>query len=431
MEANFLKTLDRDKLKGGASAKKFTAGQIISQEGGPKSTEMCVIIEGQVGVYKSMPQEKKIATLTKGDFFGEMALFLDKEHSATVVAETDVFLMVITREAVFNFMETQPQLIFAIIQTLCDRLDKANRRISGAKIPGTTIEPIPTPQPVAPPPPPPAPPPAAGLISDMPPEGFAPPPPKKTTIEMPKDLFPADHDVYDLAPAPKPAELVYKKTFKCPVCEKSFQAYSVRTTRLKLLNRDKDFRSHYQDIDTAYYEIITCPECYFSMLETGFNQHIIARFKESIGQITRYKKHFGKINLIEDRSINPVFIGYYLALKGAPLFYKNHHMNTAKLWLRLMWLYDDVKDGAMKDYAARKAHASYLSAFESTDITGEAIQQLSVLMGELSLVIKDLPSAKTFFVKARSNKDGNKSLLSQAEDGIETIRRIESGQIQL
>ncbi|MCL1862818.1 MAG: DUF2225 domain-containing protein [Defluviitaleaceae bacterium] len=433
MDTSFLKTIDMDKLKGHAAAKKFSTGHVISQEGGKKGNEMYVIVEGKIGIYKSMPQEKKIATLTKGDFFGEMTLFLNKDHSATVVAESDVVLLMISRDAVLKFMETQPQLIFAIIQTLCERLDKANLRISGMEIPGTKIEPIPTPPPPAPvaPPAPAAAPEKPELISDKPPEGFTPPPQKKNVIEMPKDLFPPEHDIYNLAPAPKPTELVYKKTFKCPVCDKSFQAYSVRTTRLKVLSRDKDFRSHYQDIDTAYYEIITCTECYFSMLESGFNQHIVARFKENIDKITKYKKNFGSVNLTEDRSINPVFIGYYLALKGAPLFYKNHEMNTAKLWLRLMWLYDDVKDGAMKDFAARSAHAAYLSAFEKTDLTGEGLQQLSVLMGELSLVIKDLPSAKTFFVKARSNKNGNKSLLSQAEDGIETIRRIESGQIKL
>jgi hypothetical protein len=93
-----------------------------------------------------------------------------------------------------------------------------------------------------------------------------------------------------------------------------------------------------------------------------------------------------------------------------------------------MWLYQDAEDKEMEDMAAKKAHKAYLAAFENTDASPEVLQQLCVLVGELSLIVKDIPGAKTFFAKARGFRNGNKAMLQQAEEGINTIRAIESGQ---
>ncbi|MCL1843889.1 MAG: DUF2225 domain-containing protein [Defluviitaleaceae bacterium] len=448
-------------LKGNAHSKKFPAGQIIIGEGDDMGNEMYVILEGQVAVFKNfkMPGETRLADLGPGNFLGEMGLFLNKKRTATVIAKVDVVALAIGRDAAFNFFETQPQLTYSVIKTLCQRLDNANKSLSRGDVPSGLAEGTPSellfepPAPVAkatPPAPvakatPPAPAastaPAASaaapmMFSDNPtPEQMAaymeaqsgataaPAAPSS----LPGGIFPEGHKIYDLPINPAPSELVYKKTFKCPICEKSFPSYSVRNTRLKLIERKRDFRSIYQDIDTTHYEIITCPECYFSNFDSAYAQPVISRFKENIPQITAFKNQL-KVNLDETREINAVFAGYYLALKGAPLFYKSYEMFAAKIWLRLMWLYHDVGDEAMEEMTCKEAHSAYLAAFEKTDASPEAIQQLCVLMGELSILVNDLPSAKLFFVKARTNRNGSKVLLTQAEDGIERIRKIEASQ---
>jgi uncharacterized protein (DUF2225 family) len=338
------------------------------------------------------------------------------------------------------------------MKTLCHRLAEANAALSRGDMPGglasgTPPEPLfsmlvpvrkkaePEPEPK----PTPAPAPASGapmMLSDNPtPEqmaafmeqmgGSAP-----SMSGLPEGLFPEGHKLYELEQKPLSEGLAYKKNYKCPICDKTFQGYAVRHTRLKSVSRDKDFRNHYDGIDTTYYEIATCPECYFCNFENEFPKPIISRFKESIPEITKYKSQLG-VDLLEDRSINPVFAGYYLALKGAPLFYKSHEMTTAKIWLRLKWLYADVEDTAMEEMAAKKAHAAYLSAFEKTDASPEAIQQLCVLMGELSLIVKDLANASMFFMKARTYRSGSRALITQAEDGIEVIRKIKAGTLPL
>jgi uncharacterized protein (DUF2225 family) len=447
--------MDVNALKNSEAAKKFAAGEVIASENDTDiaNEEMYIVLEGHVGMYKNYkkPGELKIKNLGAGKIFGEMSLFLHKERMETAVAIDDVVLYVVGRATAFDFFQTQPQLTGFLIKKLCQELDDASKTLRRVLATNKKPEAAPAPAPAMPsapisdtPPPgfisdkPPAgfisDTPPAGFISDTPPPGFisdSPPAGPGAPASLPSELFPEGHEVYDFeTPPPSSTDLVYKKNFKCPVCEKSFPAYAVRTTRLKLEQRDKDFRSRYQSIDTTYYEIVTCPDCWFSNFDSAYTQPIIARFKENIPQITAYKAQIG-MDLVEDRSMNAVFAGYYLALKGAPLFYKNPEMFVAKMWLRLKWLYSDVNAPDMEAMAAKKAHESYLSAFEKTDASPEAIQQLCVLMGELSLIVKDIANAKTFFVKARGYRGGSKALLSQAEDGIEVIRRVESGQLQL
>jgi hypothetical protein len=413
-----IKKMDVNLLKQDARAKKFSDGNFIVREG-EKGDKMYFVIEGKADLYKG---ETKIKTMSAGKFFGECALFLHRSYSETALASGDVTALEIERTQVFKFIEAHPMLTYLMMKNFCKQIYDPE-----SEAPEETLEEVAPPSaPVAPAPAASAPAPVSALFSDTPPPGFV---FDSAPTQLTSELFPEGHQAYTLEPWHTPDALIYKKSYKCPVCEATFQAYTVRTTRLKLKTRDNDFRSHYQDIDTTYYEIVTCAECYFSNFESAYSQPIIARFKENIPQITEFKSKLN-MDLINDRSINPVFAGYYLALKGAPLFYKNPEMFIAKIWLRLMWLYRDCEAVEMEEMAAKKAHESYLAAFEKTDATPEAIQQLCVLMGELSLIVKDLPNAKLFFVKARNYRGGSKIMQTQAEEGIETIRKIEAGQIK-
>jgi CRP/FNR family cyclic AMP-dependent transcriptional regulator len=70
--------------------KKFAAGDVIFRQGDPAG-EMYVIRNGRVAV--SLLDDgtpTTLATLKKGDFFGEMSFFDGKPRSATVTALDDV-----------------------------------------------------------------------------------------------------------------------------------------------------------------------------------------------------------------------------------------------------------------------------------------------------------------------------------------------------
>ena len=106
----------------------FENGQIILRQGEPGAT-MYYIMAGRVGVYldHGTPEEKQLAELGEGQFFGEMSLLSGEKRSATIVSlEDDTCAQVIDRGNVTEFCREYPEKVFAIMQQLSERLRAAN-----------------------------------------------------------------------------------------------------------------------------------------------------------------------------------------------------------------------------------------------------------------------------------------------------------------
>jgi len=114
----------------------FSGGELLCEEG-TAGDEFYLIIEGQATVSKIVDrqesQEKVLAVLLAGDFFGEMALLEDKPRSANVRAAGPTRVFVLTRS---NFQmvlekasETASRLLFGIIQTLIARLRRTSTEL--------------------------------------------------------------------------------------------------------------------------------------------------------------------------------------------------------------------------------------------------------------------------------------------------------------
>ena len=91
--------MELEQLKTLSSAKIFKAGKVIIQDGDTEADSMYIVLKGRVGVYKNhgKPNETLVTTLEPGDFFGEMALFLNEPRMATVAAQEDVLTLEINR----------------------------------------------------------------------------------------------------------------------------------------------------------------------------------------------------------------------------------------------------------------------------------------------------------------------------------------------
>lgn len=77
--------------------KVFYAGQKIFSEG-DRGDRAYLIQSGSVDIIKN---EMPLATLNAGELFGEMALIDDKPRMATAMAQTDVTVVIISRDS-FN-----------------------------------------------------------------------------------------------------------------------------------------------------------------------------------------------------------------------------------------------------------------------------------------------------------------------------------------
>lgn len=67
------------------------------------------------------------------------------------------------------------------------------------------------------------------------------------------------------------ADLIFDKTYDCPVCGGKFKAKTVKTGKVKLIAADSDLRPKYQIVDSLKYDVIACTYCGYAALNRYFN----------------------------------------------------------------------------------------------------------------------------------------------------------------
>ena len=72
------------------------------------------------------------------------------------------------------------------------------------------------------------------------------------------------------APKIEEKDLIYDKTFTCPVCDKEFSSKIMKSGKAKLLGTDSDLRAKYEGIDPVKYDVELCPHCGYAALGRYF-----------------------------------------------------------------------------------------------------------------------------------------------------------------
>ena len=109
--------------------KEFNKDDIIIKEGNP-GREMYIIKSGSVDVVKSDgDREIILATLSRGDFFGEMAILENIYRTATVKARETSRLIVLTTGNFMIKLKKDPTFAFQIMQKMSRRIRILNEKI--------------------------------------------------------------------------------------------------------------------------------------------------------------------------------------------------------------------------------------------------------------------------------------------------------------
>jgi len=85
---------------------------------------MYLLLEGRARVLG------KSRVLQPGDFFGEMALIDGGPRSATIIAASQVRLMMLQRKGFLKLLKQNPQIGLAIMETLAQRLRGLEQSVS-------------------------------------------------------------------------------------------------------------------------------------------------------------------------------------------------------------------------------------------------------------------------------------------------------------
>jgi len=118
--------------------KKIPAGTVLFQEG-DKGEEMYIIQSGRVKISKRIRGvEKTLATLEKGEFFGEMAILNDKPRSASAETIEECEMLVIDRKTFDALIRGNVEIAVRFIKRLADRLRETNDQMEALMIKDNT-----------------------------------------------------------------------------------------------------------------------------------------------------------------------------------------------------------------------------------------------------------------------------------------------------
>jgi CRP/FNR family cyclic AMP-dependent transcriptional regulator len=118
-----LSDADRQALARQLVRRAYNKSQVIFQMGAP-GDEMFFIQSGSVKVELTSEhgQERLLAVLYAGDFFGELTLIDGEPRSAETRADEECVLQVLPRQAFLDFIRTRPDAALHVMQVLSRRL---------------------------------------------------------------------------------------------------------------------------------------------------------------------------------------------------------------------------------------------------------------------------------------------------------------------
>ena len=104
----------------------YNDGEVVFNENEP-GAGMYIIENGKVFI-KVGKEEKVLAVLSNGDFFGEMALLLETPRTATAVAKGPLKMLGFFQPDLFHVLETKPRTGNKILQRLSQMIAERLRQ---------------------------------------------------------------------------------------------------------------------------------------------------------------------------------------------------------------------------------------------------------------------------------------------------------------
>ena len=128
------KNIEETIMERTSMGKVYTDGEIIVKQG-EKGNCMYVIQSGKAEVVEvnKNNEETRLAILTKGDIFGEMALFQEDTRTATVRALGNVRLITVDKRIFLKRVHEDPSFAFAILQKMSQRIRDLDDKVGGIK----------------------------------------------------------------------------------------------------------------------------------------------------------------------------------------------------------------------------------------------------------------------------------------------------------
>ncbi|MDF2537770.1 MAG: hypothetical protein K0S76_791 [Herbinix sp.] len=248
-------------------------------------------------------------------------------------------------------------------------------------------------------------------------------------------------DVKKAASEDKPSfceeDIIFDKTYSCPVCDKEFKSKMVKSGKIKLLSLDMDLRPRYQFADPLKYDAIVCPHCGFAALSRFFTYVTAMQaelIRKSISASFRGLKPASEVFSYDD-----AIARHKLALINA-IVKKSKISERAYTCLKTAWVIrgkaenlpsdsPDYKNQIKElereeiDFIA-KAYDGFEEAFikETFPMCGMDENTITLLVAELARKIGKFDEAGRWISKVLIARDANERIKAKAREIKELIK---------
>ena len=179
-----------------------------------------------------------------------------------------------------------------------------------------------------------------------------------------------------------PLAYLFTKTVKCPVCEKEFIDFAVRKSKLRAINTDTDYRTHYKDIDPNHYEVLLCSFCGYAALDSSFSR-ITSRQQDMVKE--KITPNHKPVEYPVPYSPQDVLTRFKKALECANAI-DAKLSQKAVICLKTAWVYRDMGDQKNETLFLRGAYKGFSDAYttENFPMAGMDEHTAKYMMAELA-----------------------------------------------
>ncbi len=233
----------------------------------------------------------------------------------------------------------------------------------------------------------------------------------------------------------KEEDVLFDKSYQCPICDKKFKVKAVRTGKLKLIDQDEEMRPIYENhIDPLKYDAITCPHCGYSALTRYLKPVTTAQLRLIKSE---YCANFKGIALEEPCMSYPgAILRHKLSLVCA---LKRNAKNSEKayIFLKMAWLIrgeieslpedDSMRSELLKEEmeCIEKAYEGFMAAFskESFPMCGMDEVSLRYTMAVLAHKLGKMEDSVRMLSTVMTSKAASQRIKNKALDLRDQIKQ--------
>lgn len=221
---------------------------------------------------------------------------------------------------------------------------------------------------------------------------------------------------------PSAVDYLFDRKINCPVCSNQINVRAVKSNGIRLISRDTDFMTYYEDPNPMLYDAWVCSSCGYAAISSRFNlitDKQAKLIKENITPKWDRNKKYPQIY-----NIDTALETHQLALLNSVVKMAKDS-EKALICLKLAWLYRLKGDSTNEMKFLSHAQEGFILALEkeSPPIAGLNDESCEYLIGELHRRLGNNSEALKWFSKVLCNPKARQKIKDMARDQKDIIAK--------